>query len=419
MKVMTEDTKAILLLCGHLGRESETRPLNLRDYNQVVRWLIQRQLRPADLFRPEAIADLAEETQLGWERLNALLGRGVQLGFAVEKWGQAGIWVVSRSDPDYPSRYKTHLREKAPPILFGAGDRSLLEGGGLAIVGSRNVDAKGEAFASEVAAWCARGALPVVSGGAKGVDLASMGSALEAGGVAIGILAENLLRRSVASDARSALSDGRLLLISPYHPEARFTVGNAMGRNKLIYALADFGLVVATDHGKGGTWEGAIEELGRQPGRPVFVRLDPDAPTGNRKLAEHGAVPFPVMDESTTPFEVLQRATKVRPSSCLQEQLILFEESDKIKATVDSVQETVLEPGQASPPADAASAPGSIYEAVLPVILAALDHPLPATDLAKGFDVSKAQLDEWLKRAVAEHRIRKLTRPVRYARKDC
>jgi len=30
-----------------------------------------------------------------------------------------------------------------------------------------------------------------------------------------------------------------------------------MGRNKLIYAMADYGLVVSADCEKGGTWAGA------------------------------------------------------------------------------------------------------------------------------------------------------------------
>ena len=35
-----------------------------------------------------------------------------------------------------------------------------------------------------------------------------------------------------------------------------------MQRNKLIYALADAALVVNAEKDKGGTWNGAIEQLG-------------------------------------------------------------------------------------------------------------------------------------------------------------
>ena len=308
MNMMSEDAKAILLLCGHLGGESEAGPLGQQDYNRVVRWLLGKSLRPADLLCAGHVPALAKETGIAEDRLTALLKRGVKLGFAVEEWNQSGIWVICRSDPGYPARYKTHLKEKAPPILFGAGKRSLLQGGGLAIVGSRKVDAGGEVFARDVAAWCARGGMPVVSGGARGVDQIAMASALEAGGVVLGVLADSLLRRSVSQDARHALADGRLLLLSPYHPEAGFSIGNAMGRNKLIYAFADYGLVVSADHRKGGTWAGAEEELKRKPGRPVFVRLTGAVPAGNRKLGELGAVAFPAIAGSQDPAALLRGA---------------------------------------------------------------------------------------------------------------
>ncbi len=309
MNIMSEDAKAILLLCGHLGGPSEFEPLDQRDYNQVVRWLLGNKMRPADLLSPEHIPALAAESGIPEKRLAGLLTRGVKLGFAVEQWNQSGIWVICRSDPDYPSRLRKHLKDKAPPILYGAGERALLQGGGLAIVGSRNVDAEGESFARDVAAWCAKGGMPVVSGGARGVDQLAMTSALEAGGVVVGVLADNLLRKSVAREARHALSDGRLVLISPHHPEAGFNVGTAMGRNKLIYALADYGLVVSAEHSKGGTWEGAQEELKRKPGRPVFVRLTGSAPLGNKKLVGLGAVGFPPVAGSQAPAALLQQAS--------------------------------------------------------------------------------------------------------------
>jgi len=66
----------------------------------------------------------------------------------------------------------------------------------------------------------------------------------------------------------------------------------AMARNKLIYALSDFGLVIASDAEKGGTWAGA-EEVLKAGWVPVFVVEGPNAPDGNRLLIKRGAIPFP------------------------------------------------------------------------------------------------------------------------------
>lgn len=319
---MSEDTQAVLLLCGHFGRRCTVEPLHLRDYNRVVQWLVAQKRRPEDLVRLECVPGLAHDTGLSEERLNALLKRGLQLALAVEKWDQSGIWVISRGDPDYPVRFRNHLKEQAPSLLFGTGNRALLAGGGLAIVGSRKVDAPGETCAREVAAWCSRSGFTVVSGGARGVDQAAMSTALAAGGVGVEVVADTLLKRSVAQEARSALAAGRLLLISPHPPEAGFNLGNAMERNKLIYALADYGLVVSAEQDKGGTWAGACEELQRRRARPVFVRLTETVLPGNRKLAARGAIAFPPFTVDDAPAAVLSAAASSRPNPEAQTQEI-------------------------------------------------------------------------------------------------
>lgn len=417
MKTISEDAKAILLLCGRFGGTSPEEPLDQRDYNQVVVWLVSKQLRPSDLMEPAHVLALAAGAGLHEKRLDALLKRGVQLGFALEQWSQAGIWVICRSDPDYPARFKAHLKDKAPPILFGAGDAALLSGGGLAIVGSRDVDAEGEAYAKDVAEWCARQGLRVVSGGARGVDQIAMAGALEAGGTSIGVLADSLLRRSVSRDARYALAEGRLLLISPYNPEAGFNVGNAMGRNKLIYALADYGLVISADLKKGGTWEGATEELKRNPRRPVFIRMTGTVPKGNGKLVELGGIPFPAFRGSADAAGLLARTAAASAAAERESDLPLFEQT-KSTRTPAVARETPppVEQKKAEPPVSAPAQPATIYEAVLPLILAALAKPASANDLAKQLDVSKAQLAAWLKRALADKTVVKRGRPVKYAK---
>ena len=128
--------------------------------------------------------------------------------------------------------------------------------------------------------------LNVVSGGAKGVDETAMLGALSVEGTASGVLAEGLLKAAVSSKWRNHLMNKQLVLVSPFSPEARFQVGNAMARNKYIYCLADYGLVVRSDEGSGGTWSGAIENL-KKGWVPLYVKPDSDAP-GNRALIAQG-----------------------------------------------------------------------------------------------------------------------------------
>ena len=356
---MSEDAQVILLLCGRFGKESQVKPLGLGEYNRLARSLRDRDLRPADLLEPERVCSIADASRLDASRLRMLLERGMQLGLAVEEWNRGGLWILCRSDSEYPDRLKSHLGDQAPAILFGIGDRSLLRGGGVAIVGSRDVDEAGRAFAQDVAARCARGGMCVVSGGARGVDQLAMTAALATGGEVIGVVADKLLRRSVTREAREGLANGRLLLLSPYRPEAGFNAGNAMARNKLIYAMADYGLVVSATCNRGGTWAGAVEEMKRNHARPVFVRVEHSAPGGNSKLAERGAIPFPDVKDCRLTDDWLRQSS----SAATPDQIPLFQDI----ALADSVKEPQAALDEMPVP------PTSIYVAVLPVILNALD----------------------------------------------
>lgn len=426
---LTEDTKAIILLCGVFGKNCSEKPLSLAEYSSLVRWLIDVKMRPSDLLQKDNIHEASMGSGNDKQRLESLLGRGVQLGFAVEEWQRNGIWIISRSDADYPARYKKHLKDKAPPLLFGVGNRSLLKGGGLGIVGSRNVDQAGEAFTRQVAELCAYNRIPVVSGGARGVDQISMNADLEAGGVTIGILAENLLKKSVERSSRLAIADGRLLLLSPYHPNACFTVGTAMGRNKLIYAMSDYGLVVSAEHKKGGTWAGAEEELKRENALPVFVRIGNDVPQGNSKLLDLGAISWPVsIDRENFSRQLHDLAVNVRENRPKKNpSLFDFQAAKKTAPAEDPPPVTeVMEEKPAIPEQEPVvepdvktqECPASIYQAVLPVILNKLDSPATAEELAETLDVSKTQFNAWLKKAVDENKIIKLSKPVRYQKAE-
>ena len=98
-----------------------------------------------------------------------------------------------------------------------------------------------------------------------------------------------------AERARRATAEEQLYLVTPYAPSVGFSVGNAMGRNKLIYALARSTFVVCAGNRKGGTWEGASEALS-SGFCPVLAWLGPGRGPGNEQLIEKGAVPVHELD---------------------------------------------------------------------------------------------------------------------------
>ena len=97
----------------------------------------------------------------------------------------------------------------------------------------------------------------MVSGLARGVDQTAMAAALDAAVPVVGVPTEGIRVAARNPEIRRRALAGELCIASPYGPTMRFTAGNAMGRNKIIYALAEVTLVVCSDSGSGGTWEGA------------------------------------------------------------------------------------------------------------------------------------------------------------------
>lgn len=295
------NAQAILLLTAPLlaGRSRTTvAPLPLGDYNKLALHLHRNDLQPGDLLRSAALAELDRvwpelKTRRTLADVHQLLNRGFLLAQALERWGARAIWVVTRADTQYPARLRKKMGKKAPPVLYGCGDWRPLDGGGLAVVGSRNVNDGIIEYTERVGRLAADADVAVVSGAARGVDQAAMRGSLEAGGRAIGVLGDNLERAALDRGNREPLMDGRLVLVSSFDPAVRFRGWQAMERNKQIYALADAALVVNSDHGHGGTWSGATEQLARPHYAPVYVRRPEEPCAGLDALVERGARPWP------------------------------------------------------------------------------------------------------------------------------
>ena len=225
------------------------------------------------------------------DRIPALLERSRALALATEEFEHKGFWTVTGGDENYPSRLRERLGDQAPAILYGVGDVGLLGTDGVGVVGSRDIGPASQEVARSAARVAANVGVPVISGGARGVDQQAMNAAFEYGGTVVGALADSLLRTASESSTRHAIAEERLCLVTPYSPSAPFSAGNAMGRNKIIYGLSRAVVVVRSDKDSGGTWAGATEALKKRYST-VFSWLGAGAGPGNQPLVELGAVPI-------------------------------------------------------------------------------------------------------------------------------
>jgi predicted Rossmann fold nucleotide-binding protein DprA/Smf involved in DNA uptake len=221
------------------------------------------------------------------ERVGQRFESATAFAFELERLEQTGVQIVSGVDADYPVRLRDRLGTGAPPVLHVAGPVALLTGGGLGVVGSRNVSPEAAATAREAGRAAVERGLAVISGAARGVDELAMTAALDAGGTVVGVLAESLPRRLKDPDTRRAILAGKAVFCTPYKPSAGFSVANAMGRNRIIYGLSDTTLVVTAEEGSGGTWSGAVEALRRSNG-DVAVWTGAGVGAGNAVLVAKG-----------------------------------------------------------------------------------------------------------------------------------
>jgi DNA processing protein len=404
---LSENTQAILLLTAPLmlGKGDATADLlKPAEYQKFARHLLGMGKQPADLLSPDAGEVIEASRELVDEgRLRRLLERGFVLSQAVERWQSRAIWVISRADASYPRRLKVKMRERAPAVLYGCGDSALLNTGGLAVVGSRHVSEALETYAGEVAALAARAGQAVVSGGARGVDRAAMDGALSAGGCAVGVLAEELEREAMNRRNRDSLRAGKLVCVTEYDPRSRFSVGHAMQRNKLIYALADNALVVNSDLEKGGTWAGAVEQLEKLRFAPVFVRSTGEPNGALDALRDRGAIPWP---NPSTP-------------ECLHQKLRAPIAGGREEGTENGASEEARGSDDMKVPAPgphvAKSPAAELFQKVQDVVLSVLEEPMSEEDVAALLQVTQGQVREWLDRMVDEGLLERSTRPTRYA----
>lgn len=159
---------------------------------------------------------------------------------------RAGATLVTRCDAHWPSQLDD-LGAHAPVCLWVRGDPARLTRlqPSVAIVGARAATSYGDHVALELAADLAGSGIPVVSGGAYGIDGAAHRAALNVGGLTIALLAGGVDRAYPAGHAdlveRVALSGA---VVSEVPCGATPTKWRFLQRNRLIAALTDATVVV-------------------------------------------------------------------------------------------------------------------------------------------------------------------------------
>ena len=300
---MSEASLAALLLTNRLV-DVAAKPLSAGQY-----WaLLAKVPDPGELLRLDlqATTELLDGDDAEAHRVRALLDATTAFAFERERLEEQGVSLLSTFDPAFPARLISRLGTTCPTFLTVAGRVEWLSAGGLGVVGSRDASPAALLVARSAAKVAVDAGVPVVNGLARGVDHESMTAALDFGGAVVGVSAEGLRVAARDPEVRRMVHSGELCIASPYAPAMRFTAGSAMGRNKIVYGLADVTLVVCSANGSGGTWDGADEAIRRSFGHVAVWRGDGEGP-GNAALIALGGTSITnvhdVLDAAEQPNE--------------------------------------------------------------------------------------------------------------------
>jgi predicted Rossmann fold nucleotide-binding protein DprA/Smf involved in DNA uptake len=312
---------AIMMLCTDIAIdktiEDFSKPFTVVQWSNLAQKLFENGLEPKDLFQLSSI-EIRDKLNFNYdetERVNRLLARSAKFALNLTQINEKGISVVTRADEFYPRQYKNKLKRLAPPVLFYSGNLKLFKNPGVAIVGSRNIDETGINFTKNISQKCTFEGMNIVSGGAKGVDSVAEETSLKNDGTTILVLADSLEKKLHQKNTRNAVINNSVLVLSPFGYNASFKTYAAMERNKYIYALADYSVVVASDYKKGGTWSGAIENL-KNGWTPLFVLDDETSPEGNKKLIDiEGTCPLKssLLKENSELIKIFKETAQSQP----------------------------------------------------------------------------------------------------------
>lgn len=204
-----------------------------------------------------------------------------------EALGERGVLVSLLGSDEYPPSLG-EIRN-APPVLFYIGPSELLNVPGIGMCGSRNATEEGLKATAACGEVAARQGLAVVSGYARGVDMAAHTAALSAGGTTVIVLPEGIdhfrVKRGFFADV---WDPERALIVSQFAPTRPWSAGTAMTRNGVIIGLS-LALIVVEASEKGGTLSAGTTALDLN--RRVITLEFAQTPPGNSVLLRRGAVP--------------------------------------------------------------------------------------------------------------------------------
>lgn len=201
-----------------------------------------------------------------------------------------GAAILCRDDAAYPAAL-THLYDP-PPVLYVMGQLSSADAVAVAVVGSRRCTHYGLEQADRFGGLLGRAGFTVVSGGARGIDIAAHRGAMESGGRTIAVMGSGLCHLYPPENVqlfRRIVDSGRGAVVGELPMRTAVLAGSFPTRNRIIAALS-LGVLVIEAALRSGSLITA--RLAVEQGKDVFAlpgRVDSPFSQGTNKLIRDGS----------------------------------------------------------------------------------------------------------------------------------
>jgi len=225
--------------------------------------------------------------------------------------------TLKLNDPGYPDILTTI--QSPPQQLFYRGESpsSWLAKPKVAVVGSRKMTPYGKAVTAKLVSELARSGVVIISGLAYGVDAAAHRAALDASGIAVAVLGNNIEHIAPAGNYSLGLEilTNKGTILSEYSDGHRVFASNFVIRNRIVSGLCD--VLLVTEAGlKSGSLHTARFAL--EQGKTVMAvpgNITSMISEGCNNLIKSGAIPVTEAGDIFFALKIDPQKLKSRPFS--------------------------------------------------------------------------------------------------------
>lgn len=222
-------------------------------------------------------------------RICMLLSRTMPLSYAMERFYDQNIEILTAMDEEYPSRLAERLSSDAPTAMYVSGNVELLNQPMVALLGISGV---------KMTPACEKGVrmlvrslkdegFGLITSSEPGACRVAEKEAFECGVNVISVLAGDLARKKEEDMYIEAQLRGQALLVSLVHPDAPYTSVHAVNRNRIVYSMALASFIATTDSKRGES------DAVRRKLCDWMYAFDTPTPLGNRIVISRGVTPVP------------------------------------------------------------------------------------------------------------------------------